>query len=295
MRAIATTLAALALAANAAASAESAETYRPAGPWAIDYADQSCRLARNFSDGNRTITLAFERFLAGPSLRLGIAGDDLKFGPTAHTLKFRYGPKGRERESQVLFANLSDGRQFHLITNAALLDPLASDDKAADTDRPKYSWRIEDELAAARKVDSVTVQGNFGSKFEASLGPMEAPIEALQACAADLMKGWGLDMDRMAHATRLATPTENPQRWMSSSDYPREMLAHYRQGVVGLRVIVDENGGVKKCLVDIDKPGPFELATCNAVEKHARFTPALDAEGKPMPAIYTCQVVFRLF
>ena len=104
----------------------------------------------------------------------------------------------------------------------------------------------------------------------------------------------GIDNDAKLPPTRPATPIGNPGNWMDSADYPREMLAQYRQGIVGVRLVVNEMGAVDKCFVDVDKPGPFEEAVCQAITKHARFEPALDADGKPMRSLYTNTVRFLL-
>ena len=234
---------AVALTAHAPAWAKSSDTvlFQASSQWALEYADQSCRLIRNFTDGREEVTLAFERFLPGPELRLGIAGNALRARRSQTTIKFRYGP-------------------------------------------------VDEELAAASKIDSLSV----GEDVEVRLGPMEAPLRALQTCIADLVADWGIDMERMAHATHQAEPINPPQSWMTSHDYPGEMLMRGRAGTVGFRLVVDEQGEVKHCFVDIDQPGPFEVATCNAVKKNARFKPALDVDGNPMPAIYSCSVHFVL-
>jgi protein TonB len=71
------------------------------------------------------------------------------------------------------------------------------------------------------------------------------------------------------------------------------MLRQGRQGMVEFRLVVDEQGQVANCHVDLDTPGPFGEATCNAISRRARFKPALDAEGRPMRALYVCSVEFK--
>lgn len=297
MRPFAMALMLVGLTANTSTLAEAHDEaqFQPAGPWAINYADESCRLIRNFSSGSQTITLAFERFIPGPSMRLGIAGDALKIGPNTRNLKYRYGPEGQEKKRQLLVSELADGRKSYLVEGVRLLDTPASSKELGASDKPAFSWSINEELAAARKVNSITLGVTSDHMLTIEIGPMEEPIKALQGCIADLMKDWGVSMDQIAHATRQAEPISNPQTWIRSSDYPAEMLRDGKEGVVGFRLVVDEQGGVKQCFVDIDKSGPFEMATCNAVKAHARFKPALDADGKPMPTIYSCRVNYRLF
>jgi len=286
--------AALAATPAAPASAGDEPAFEGQGPWAIDYGEQSCRLARNFSDGDDTITLAFERFLPGPGMRLGIAGDRRKVAPSTKTVRFRYGPDGEEREQQVYLTVLADGRSSFLIRSASLLGELPQDYSPQDSAGTPFSFQAEEELAAAEKVDSVVFSKGVTGRPLVRLGPMKEPVRALQACVADLMKGWGLDMDRMVRMTRLPEPESPPQSWMSTKDYPPEMLWVWKTGVVGFRLVVDEDGKVASCHVDLDTPGPFGLATCKAISEHARFKPGLDAEGKPMRSLYVNSVRFQL-
>ena len=52
------------------AAAQTVAAYKPAGQWALDYGDDYCRLARNFSNGNDQLAVAVERIEPGPSGRL---------------------------------------------------------------------------------------------------------------------------------------------------------------------------------------------------------------------------------
>jgi hypothetical protein len=285
-------LAGLAARAPTLAEAHDNAQFRPTGPWSIDYADESCRLIRNFSDGHQDMSLYLVRYLPGPYIRLGVAGNTQIIGRSRPTAKYRYSADKKERISSLLEGQLGDGRKIVFLRSADILDAIPTPEQLQATEGTKLSWLVNEELAAARTVDSVELDG----KFDFQLGPMEAPIKQLQSCIADLVTtSWGLDMNRMLHMSVRAKPLNNPQTWISSSDYPPEMLKARLEGVVAFRLIIDPQGSVSQCFVDVDKQGPFQISTCNAVKKHARFSPALDADGKPMPAIYTCSVQFRLF
>jgi hypothetical protein len=284
------------LAAQSPALAKPAETpapLQPISPWAIEYADASCRLIRNFGDAQHPLTLAFERFQPGPDLRLGIAGDMLKLSHSARTLKFQYGPNGPQREGPLLETELADGRTSYLLQAASLNEVKRRVKDTVSGEIPVKPYVAADELAAAGKVSSLTLVGSFKDKLTVDLGPMEKPLQALQGCVGELMHEWGIEPDRLASASRRATPTRNPQNWMDSSDYPREMLARRRQGAVGFRLVIGEMGQVERCSVDVDKPGAFENAVCRAITKRARFKPALDKDGKPMRGLYANTVRFQ--
>lgn len=271
--------------------AEGERPFEAAGPWRIDYGSQSCRLVRDFSDGTDTLSLGFERFLPGPGLRLVVAGDR-ELARRGTTARFRYGPAGAEQRQKVYASTLSDGRPALVLRSAALLErPSAG--SPAETEGAPFSFFVGEELSAAEQVDSLRFTRGVRGNPVVILGPMRKPVEALQSCIADLMRDWGLDMEQMVRMSRQAEPERPPQSWMDSADYPPEMLRQGRQGVVEFRLVVDERGQIATCHVDLDTPGPFGEATCNAIRRRARFKPALDADGKPMRALYVCSVDFR--
>ena len=285
-----TLLALLPVTSSVWAKTDEAPLFQPTSQWAIDYADHSCRLIRNFSNGQEQITLAFERFMPGPALRLGIAGDALSFSRTTKSLTIILGPNKPEQEGALLVSELADGRKSYLVAVPALTAELAPH-MISFTEFSTYSE--EKELAAARSIDSLRLIGSFERPTAINLGPMDKPIQALQGCVAELMHEWGVDGDKRP-PMRPATPIGYPGAWVDARDYPSAMLAQHRQGVVGVRLVVNEIGAVDKCFVDVDKPGPFEEAVCHAIIKRAHFEPAIDADGKPMRSLYTTTVRFQL-
>jgi hypothetical protein len=256
------------------------ETFAPTGAWAVDYADHSCKLMRNFTNGERQLTLGMERAELGPRLTLEIAGETVDFATRAGTVKYRYGPGGGEREGAL--ARLPNALR---IGDAPLQDEFAGS-------RDWTGWSYDAERDAAKAIESVSVRGTFGDEVVLQLGPMEAPIAALQTCVDDLMKEWGLDARRLVAASRHALPVTDPQTWLGKEDYPREMRQTRRGGAVHVRLIVNQQGRVAKC-IGIASEGSLGDVTCNALIERARFVPALDAEGRPMTGLFVTDAVFR--
>ena len=281
MRTVTGLLAAAALAMPGTALAKT-ETFAPTGPWAIDYADHTCKLMRNFGNGERQLTVGLQRAELGPRLMLEIAGETVDFATRAGTVQYRYGPGGSEREGGL--SRLSNALR---IADAPLQEEFAGS-------RDWTAWSYDAERDAAKAIDSVSVRGTFGDEIVIQLGPMDAPIAALQTCVDDLMEDWGLDARRLAAASRHAQPTSDPQTWLGKDDYPREMSRVGRGGAVHVRLIVNEQGRVTRC-IGIASEGTLGNATCNALIERARFVPALDAEGTPMAGLFVTDAVFRSY
>ena len=187
MRRIATCLTLLALLpipSSAWAKTDEAPPLQPTSQWAIEYADHSCRLIRNFGNGRKQITLALERFMPGPALRLGIAGNALSFSRTAKSLEFSFGPQEPEQDGDLLVSELADGRKSYLVTVPALTKALAPH-MITFIGKPEFStYSEEEELVAAHGIDSLRLTGSSGSSARINLGPMDGPIQALQGCVA---------------------------------------------------------------------------------------------------------------
>jgi hypothetical protein len=276
---------------TAATGDEVAPVFEPTGPWAMEYADETCRLVRNFSDGETALTLAFERSFLGPWLRLGLSSDGLTARSGTTQARFRYTSDTRSRSSELLRSSLADGRQGFLLPSASLLSP---EELEYDRETPfaGLAQHAEAEIVAAEGISTITFSEGFNEDPVLRIGPMAAPIRAMQACVTDLVVGWGIDPQRFATMSRHASPDGNPQSWLSYRDYPPELLRAGRGGVLSLRLIISEEGTVERCLFDVEVRGPFEDIACNRIKQRARFNPGLDADGKPVRAYWSVTVRF---
>jgi hypothetical protein len=281
----------MALVSAAAAAAGESPPFEPAGPWAIDYGDQSCRLIRDFSGGTGRVTLAFERFAPGPDIRLGVAGLTL-LHPDTVVARIRYGAQAQPQTSDVYKSRLADGRDSFLLWSAPLLvEPVPKfTDKAA---RNPFRPLDDPELAVAATIDRLQFIDGVSGHPVIDLGPMEEPIRALQACTADLMKHWNIDPQKLRTMSRQATPAKSPSMWVTADDLRGSQLKQYKPAEMNLRLIVDEQGKVAACHADLDVPDAFGQATCVAIIRRAHFEPALDADGKPMRTIWIASVRYQ--
>lgn len=126
-------------------------------------------------------------------------------------------------------------------------------------------------------------------------GPMHQPMAALRKCSWDTVKHWGLDVEQQKTLTRKVSPKNHPSRWLNSSDYPASMVYGGYHGLVTVRMIVDGNGNPTSCHVQRStQPKEFDDVVCRSTMRRARFEPALDAQGKPVPSFYVLTVRFQL-
>lgn len=85
-----------------------------------------------------------------------------------------------------------------------------------------------------------------------------------------------------------AVPKGNPGSWATTEDYPSKALREEREGTTRFRVSVGPDGRVADCQVTGSSGSPdLDEAACKNIARRARFTPAMDGEGKPTTGTYS--------
>jgi hypothetical protein len=251
----------------------------------MNYADDSCHLSRTFGTGDDAITIEFRQFAPSRVFELLIAGKRLKAGRSRPLLtEFEPGGKPREHPSS-LQGKLSDGRAV-FETSVRLPDDEYSDESGHD-------WKADFESLAPLKVDhdaearitELRIGGALAEDRILHLGPMDKPMDAMRACLDELLTHWGIDAAAHHSLTRRAAPVSDPGRWITTDDYPTDLLRKGLSGVVHIRLMVDAQGKPSKCVVQTGG-SEFDKLSCELLMKRARFTPALDAQGNPIASYY---------
>jgi hypothetical protein len=265
------------------AKEQSGLVFDPAGPWAMEYADESCRLVREFASGETRLTLAFERFSLEPRFRLGLVGDGLRLDDRRRKeVSFIYVGQDEPRTSALLTTELADHRAAFLVTGATLLDidPKRTADRK---NLPPFSLtsELQREKEVAGHISSISFTRGFSGSFKVNLGSLASPIKAMQQCAEDLVASWNVDVAKFLAASRPAKAASDMNNWVRSEDYPEEMLEQNMGGLVNVRLVIGADGAIEKCMVSVGKQGAFEKLVCDNLGRRAKFEPARDAEGKP--------------
>ena len=292
-------LAALALAHHPARAADEPVRLAPSSPWHLDYADDSCRLARQFGTGERTSFLLIERYRPGDSFRLSVVGKSFGAVRSNGEAMLRFGPA--ESEQEVSFMEAETGETPTLIFSESLRIAPPTEHEQEALERLKRS--DEDHLFELAPIDpereraatSLSVDASGISEMVFETGSLGEPFAALRKCMDELLTHWGIDVERHESRTRAALPIESPGTWLHSSDYPRSLLRKGAQGIVHFRLSVDSGGDVSDCHIQRStRPEGFDEAVCDALMRRAKFKPALDAEGNSIASYYINTVQFRI-
>ncbi|HEX8571802.1 MAG TPA: energy transducer TonB [Allosphingosinicella sp.] len=90
-------------------------------------------------------------------------------------------------------------------------------------------------------------------------------------------------------------PEPIPGPLIANSDYPAEAIARREQGAVRVRLSIDREGRVTGCSVEASSgSSALDSASCRLLSQRARFRPALDSRGEPVPGVYTRTIRWEL-
>jgi TonB family protein len=127
------------------------------------------------------------------------------------------------------------------------------------------------------------------------LGPMSPHYDQLDDCSRSLFDRW-----RTAAETegRPATPVRviDPEGVTARFRPPDPLLDKRVSGLVQLRMTVSAEGHAHDCVVQVSTGSPqFGEKACHAYTQYARFEPARDAAGTPVPALFRQSLILMIY
>jgi hypothetical protein len=277
----------------------------PSAPWAIDYAENSCRLVRHFGEGADETTLAFESEAPG-ALDMMIVGKPVATRDEMVFARFVPGQRGGIGGSPALATNQATPALVfsHIVLmtddEMAAEAKRSSEQRAHPHQRPpalslaESASRNAEREAFTRSATSIEVLHQRDVQVVFDTGPLGDAFKVFDQCTRDSLRDWGLDPDVEDKIVRPVW-TSNSAAWFSDRDYPREMVARNQESRVKVRLLVNAAGRVTKCtaLSHFDQP-EFNRITCAAFVARAHFEPAELSDGTKVPSYYLDEVVFIL-
>lgn len=253
--------------------------------WVVDYANDSCRLARAFGKDEGMVVLVIDQFMPAGMLNLSLIGKRLdRFEGSRTSLSTSFGPGlPVAKPMEALVGRVGpDKTAILMIGPRDLLNRSPRESGSEDV----LPTTPEQEAA----ITELRVAGT-GLRFTLHTGSMAAPLAAMRTCTADLVKTWGLDPAEQEALSKRPEPITSPAKWLNSNDYPKDALFKGASAIVRFRMMVGADGLPTKCVIQQATQSPeFTKLTCDLLMRRARFTPPLDREGKPAVSYYTNSV-----
>lgn len=276
---------------------------KPSSQWQLDYAENSCRLARTFGEGEDQTLLLFES-TSPHSISMLAIGKPL--GTSKDEVTARFPPLEHEPIKGAPATSTTDKQPAVLWLDVPLLpDHIVAREKALE----KYATSgvrpppIDlEERAATRAARQAFAQAAHELEIETrrkrpvilETGSLDKPIKMFDECARNSLRDWGVDPDL---EDRIARPVwaSDSARWFTSNDYPQEMVRRGMQSDVSARLLVDATGKVTSCtsLSHFNAP-EFNKVVCEIFRKRAKFEPAELSDGTKVPSYYTVNVRFMM-
>ena len=271
------------------------DRFRPDGPWALDFGDDYCRLGRNFSDGEQTLSFALERRAPGAFAKGIVIGDSLRPYRRTMTIGVALLPEGAERELTV-FNSEADGRkylEFDGLSFAAPPQPPTPGAPAPGAPPPAYDPAAE--LAFARQITGLRLDSGMTRTVEIATGNLAAPMEALQGCIDDLVSGWGLDAAAHRQLASPALPQGEMAEWLAPGTIPRSAFADPGFARSSLRLMIGASGAISQCLAHAPGLDAAMVAQiCQALQANGRYTPARQHDGTAIASFHIVPIAMLM-
>jgi hypothetical protein len=281
-------MAAVALVAAPGAQAQDETiTFRPSGSWTADYGDDYCRLIRTYSDGTREMSLALERLQPGAFVRLILVGEGLRPFRNADQIAYAFQPAGSSGKARYVRSETPDGKPF------VSFDPVTLAPLSFAPGVPPPIYDRANELDAARAITGFMLTEGLISPVRVETGSLRAPIEALQACADDLLTVWGLDADKHKTMTAMPVMTPNPQGVLPQGTVPFGEFGKLVGGANQVRLLIGADGKVTDCAIySPSLSQSLNARICSLAKERASFQPAKDADGQAMASVWMGSPMF---
>jgi TonB family protein len=240
-------------------AAHAADTWTPAGKWNLDFGDAGCRIGRVFSSGAREASFGFTSAPTRPEFSLLLTIPDTMFTSRAKVI------------------TVSAPGITPVEVRSFGVTPLKSGVKliTIQLDRANFA-----PFLSAREV---SIEG-AGSAVTIQTGGSAGIATAMTKCEEDLIREWKIEP---AEIDRIATPSKpiNPAGWITFADYPPAALRDGLEGTATALMRADVTGKVQECRV-VASSGTRVLdeTTCKLFLMRARYSPALDKDGRPVPS-----------
>jgi hypothetical protein len=195
---------------------------KPSTQWFLDYAEDSCRLARKFGEGEQQVTLFLDQFDPGDHFQMILGGDVLQPAGSKRPLELslHFGPNEEATDIHADTGTMEDKRAL-IVSGLQRIAPHTKAEQAAYDEARERSLPYADvPIGRAREAAATRIEFRNGLRWDLDLetGPMDKAMEALRKCSWDTVKLWGLDVERQKSLTRKVRWKTSPGTWFSGDD-----------------------------------------------------------------------------
>ena len=279
----------------------------PTSDWKLREYDDKCRVSRVFGEGENQTTLWIDQGSVGQLFNITLIGRPFRnaYGPRI-TMAFT---PGEARSRGYVSSTSSKGRpviasfgvpaiSFEQLTPRPTVAADGTTEEIVDLLAGRASEFTKAEVLQGRyeAIESLDVSGALLQQVSLLTGEFLPVLSQLRSCKSKLkQKRQALSSDS-SDLSRRATPVGQGQ-WAAKiqANYPYYLIREKKEGTVWINVQVSPEGRVSFCEVSFQSGDPgFNNSACLAMMRHARYEPALDANGVPRWDSLKTSITYRL-
>lgn len=251
-----------ALAALCLCSTSFAEQLQPTGEWTVSTAPNHCVLSRSYGTVKRPLTLNFQKMPLRRDSELVIVTKFRGLPPTGADAEVRAGTAKTHGSHVIAYDAVGGIRRAAVGLEREVID-----------------------AAAASPDLTIHMPGEINGDF--AIPQFKAAYEALDACAMQLGKSWGIPIEHQKQVKQEVATIGPAGTYFGPEDYPRRAELDRASGVAAVQVSVDENGRATSCTIRPSTGIPsLDQTTCGIFMNRVRFKPALNLEGQRVASYY---------
>ncbi len=258
------------LIAVAIGSIGAAEPRKPTGRWVLDYGDAQCVASRTYGTDDKPLFLA------------------LKPSPTGSVMRVMLIRNGASSDAEQRPASVRFDDKAAIAVKALSYGDAKAKRQVASINLPMETF------AANRGASTIEIKGSWFNE-RLAVGGLTGVVTEFDNCLANLRQVWNVGAPFSARLTRPARSTRPLGDLFRSSSYPQQAMMEGNTGRVGLALLIDEAGKVRDCMIE-ETSGYATLDTmsCYTITTHARFEPAIGADGKPAKSASFHRISWRI-
>lgn len=243
-------------------TAPAAPVLTASGKWNLEYADNMCLLGRNYGTRDKPLIFGFKPAPMSDTLQLLIVSDERVTNP-------RFG-------------------KTEVFVNGAIFPDQSYSSHSTRTGKRITSIGFERaNLASLTKEGRLDVRIDKDRSYAFAITGFDIAMRGLADCETDLLKGWGMSEAALAAIAVKPRPVHNLASYISDQDYPAAAIRTGQQGSSGVRVMVGSDGAAGDCrVVESSGSALLDETTCRIFTRRAKFEPARDHAGQPVPSLY---------
>ncbi len=287
-------LASLAVPAFADDAAKPVPTLEPDGAWVLDYDDHRCRAARKFKalDGSEPTLFYLEQYVPAAVVDWLVTGGAVT---KRRAWDVRFGPRNEPFEVSNEGVSLGEYGRAIMGSGTGKFEYDIEKRTEANQEVIRKRGALELDPETADGIDWLEIEGDSSDAVRIPLDNLPKIYEAMNTCMADLVRSWGYDPAKRAEAVTGTRPLNmHVMAREIIEDYLRQKTKSGNFANFSMRLMVEADGTVSKCVMLAKTVADgFDSSACRTMVKKARFEPAKDAEGNPLPSYYMQELHYR--